>query len=342
MRVLATGTHGYVGSLLPSVLAARGHDLVGVDTCFYTANLYDAPSPGFDEIRKDIRRLERSDLAGVDAVVHLAELSNDPLGELLPEITYDVNHLGSVRLATLAKEAGVERFVYASSCSVYGVADEDVVDERSPINPQTAYAECKTLVERDVWAHADDSFSPTFLRFATAYGASPRMRFDIVLNNLCGLAWTTREIRMESDGTPWRPLVHALDMCQAVACTLEAPRELVHNEILNVGAPGANYRIRDIAAIVGDVFEDCEISVGATSPDNRSYRVSFEKIGKVLPSFRCEWDPRRGAEQLLELFRRVALTADDFSSAKFTRLKQIEHLLSSGAIDSSLFWSSTA
>jgi nucleoside-diphosphate-sugar epimerase len=342
MRVLVTGTEGYVGSLLSSVLAARGHDVVGVDAGFYDARLYDADGPPFEQVRKDIRLVEDDDLAGIEAIVHLAELSNDPLGELLRDVTYDVNHLGSVRLASLAKDAGVERFVYASSCSVYGLADEEVVDETSPTNPQTAYAKCKTLVERDVRELAGDSFSPTFLRFATAYGASPRMRFDIVLNNLCGLAWTTRQIRMESDGTPWRPLVHALDMCNAIACALDAPRERVHAETLNVGAPGANFRIRDIAEIVGRVFEGCTISIGATSPDNRSYRVSFDKIREVLPQFRCDWDPRRGAEQLLDIFRRVDLSADDFTSRKFTRLKQIEHLLASGAVDRSLFWTDGA
>ena len=342
MRVLATGTEGYVGSLLAPTLAERGHTVVGVDTGFYAdARLYDGVVAG-SVLREDIRRLDREHLEGVDAVVHLAELSNDPLGQLLPEITYEVNHIGSVRLASLAKESGVERFVYASSCSVYGIAEDEVVDEESPVNPQTAYAECKARVERDVAALADDSFSPTFLRYATAYGASPRMRFDIVLNNLCGVAWTTGEIKVVSDGTPWRPLVHALDMCEAIACALEAPRERVHAQVLNVGAPGANYRIREIAEIVGEVFEDCTISIGAASPDNRSYRVSFDKIAEVLPGFACEWDPRRGARELLELFRRVDLTADDFQSRKFTRLKQIEHLLSTGAIDRSLFWTTAA
>jgi nucleoside-diphosphate-sugar epimerase len=338
MRILATGTNGYVGSVLAQVLGDQGHEVVGVDTGFYAdAELYPAESNG-KTLRKDIRRLETHDFDGVDAVVHLAELSNDPLGQLLPDITFEINHRGTIRMAQLAKSAGVERFVYASSCSVYGVADQDVVDEESPVNPQTAYAECKTLVERDLQPLADGSFSPTFLRFATAYGASPRMRFDVVLNNLCGLAWTTREIKMESDGTPWRPLVHVRDIAASVGSVLEAPREAIHNEVFNVGAPGANFRIRDIAEIVGDVFPGCEITIGATSPDNRSYRVSFEKIHSVLPELRCEWDPRRGAEELLAVFERVDLTEEEFRSRKFTRLKQIEHLLATGAIDESFFW----
>jgi nucleoside-diphosphate-sugar epimerase len=340
MRVLATGTEGYIGVLLGPLLRERGHEVVGVDTGFYAdAQLYEA-SPNGTVLRKDIRELTAEDFEGIDAVVHLAELSNDPLGQLLPDITFEVNHRGSVRIAELAKGAGVQRYVYASSCSVYGVADQDVVDEDSPVNPQTAYAVCKTLVERDVGALADDSFSPTFLRYATAYGASPRMRFDVVLNNLCGVAWTTGEIRVESDGTPWRPLVHALDMGKAVACVLDAPRERVHCQVLNAGAPGANFRIRDVASVVGDVFEGCEITIGGTSPDNRSYRVSFDKIHDLLPDFRCDWDPRRGAEQLLNVFRRVELSAEDFRSRHFTRLKQIEHLLDTGAIDHSFFWTS--
>jgi nucleoside-diphosphate-sugar epimerase len=339
MKILATGTEGFVGSQLPAALIERGHDVVGVDAGFYaSARLYNTEGPPYELVREDIRRLGPEHFEGVGAVVHLAELSNDPLGHLLPDVTYDVNHHGSVRLAELARAAGVERFVYASSCSVYGVADEDIVDETSPVNPQTAYAVCKTLVERDVGALASDSFSPTFLRYATAYGASPRMRFDVVVNNLCGLAWTTGEIRMESDGTPWRPLVHVLDMGQAIACVLDARREAVHGEVFNVGAPGANFTIREIAEMVGEVFEGCEITIGGTSPDNRSYRVAFDKIHDAVPSFRCAWDPRRGAEQLRALFGSIQLTRDDFESPRYTRLKRIEELLRTNRVDSSLFW----
>jgi nucleoside-diphosphate-sugar epimerase len=338
VRVLVTGTEGYVGAVLGPSLRDSGHDVVGVDAGFYRTEALFEGDPAVTTAQQDIRRLDREDFEGVDAVVHLAELSNDPLGQLLPDITYDVNHRGSLHIATLAKQAGVERFVYASSCSVYGIAEEETVDEESAVNPQTAYAECKTLVERDVPALADDAFSPTFLRFATAYGASPRMRFDVVLNNLCGLAWTTKEIKMESDGTPWRPLVHIRDIANAVAAVLDAPRERVHNEVFNFGAPGANFQVREIAEIVGDVFPDCEITIGATSPDNRSYRVSFDKIHDVLPALHCDWDSRRGAEELLDVFNRVRLTEEDFRSRRFTRLKQIEHLLSSGAIDESFYW----
>ena len=287
---------------------------------------------------KDLRHVEATDLHGVDAIVHMAELSNDPAGQLAPQITYEINHKGSVRLAELAKRAGVKQFVYMSSCSVYGVAEKDFVDEESPVNPQTAYAECKTLVERDLKALADERFAPTFMRNATAYGASPRMRFDIVLNNLAGLAWTTKEIRMTSDGTPWRPIVHGLDICQAIIAVLNAPREAVANEIFNVGDTEHNYRVKEIAEIVGAVFPGCSVSFGPPSPDNRSYRVSFEKIRKHLPDFKCRWDARRGAEQLLELFKRVDMTQEVFEYRAFTRLKQLEYLIRTHQIDDNFFW----
>jgi nucleoside-diphosphate-sugar epimerase len=339
MRVLVTGSEGYIGSLLAPYLVERGHEVVGVDTGFYKAGwLYSGPPLTVETLNKDIRLLDEHDLDGVEAVVHMAELSNDPLSDLSSATTHAINHRGSLHVAALAKAARVPRFVYTSSCSVYGAAAEELVDEESPLAPQTAYAVCKELVERDVGAMADDDFSPTFLRNATAYGASPRMRFDIVLNNLSGLAWTTREIRMESDGTPWRPLVHLLDICNAVGCVLEAPRERVHNQILNVGAPKANYQIREIAELVGRVFPGCEVTVGDRGADTRSYRVSFAKIQELLPEFHCDWEPELGARELLEVFSRVALSHDDFLSRKFTRLTQIEYLRRTGQIDGSFFW----
>ncbi|MDX6508321.1 MAG: hypothetical protein QOG81_73, partial [Gaiellaceae bacterium] len=301
-------------------------------------NDQDAQSLTVRTLARDIRHLTLDDLIGYDAIVHMAELSNDPLGELLPTITYDVNHKGSLHIAETAKAAGVERFVYTSSCSVYGVAEEDLVDEDSEVDPQTAYADCKRLVERDVSALADDSFSPTFLRNATAYGASPRMRFDIVLNNLAGLARTTGVIAMDSDGTPWRPLIHAEDICRAIIASLEAPRERVHGQVLNVGAPGANYQVREIAEVVADVFVGCKLSIGERGADNRSYRVSFDRIREVLPEFEPVWDIRKGAEQLRDVFERAGVTADHFASRDFTRLRQIEYLLGSGQLDESLFW----
>lgn len=338
MRVLVTGTEGYLGCLLAPELIRDGHQVLGVDTGFYRAGwLYNGIDRTSETLVRDIRHLTVEDLAGVDAIVHMAELSNDPLGQLSPTITYEINHQGSVRLAQLAKQAGVTRFVYMSSCSVYGVADGEV-DESSPVNPQTAYADCKTMVERDLLAMADDDFSPTFMRNATAFGASPRMRFDIVLNNLSGLAWTTGQIAMVSDGSPWRPLVHAMDIGQAIRRVLAAPRDLVHAEIFNVGSSEQNYQVRDIAQIVGDTFPGCEVSFGDNGGDNRSYRVSFEKINNKLPGFVCEWDAVKGAEQLYKIFRSIEMDEATFTGRGHTRLTQLQHLITTGQVDERLFW----
>ncbi|OKH42422.1 NAD-dependent dehydratase [Calothrix sp. HK-06] len=339
MKVLVTGTEGYLGSLLPALLHERGHEVLGVDTGYYKVGwLYNGTEITAKTLNKDIRHINAEDLEGVEAIVHMAELSNDPAGQLAPNITYDINHKGSVRLAKLAKDAGIRRFVYMSSCSVYGVATAGDVTEESPVNPQTAYAECKTLVERDLAPMASDDFSPTFMRNATAFGASPRMRFDIVLNNLSGLAWTTKEIKMTSDGTPWRPLVHGLDICKAIVCALEAPRDIVHNQIFNVGDTSNNYRVKEIAEIIADVFKGCKLSFGDNGADNRSYRVSFEKINTVLPGFKCDWNAQRGAEQLYNLFQRIDMTEETFTSRGFTRLKQLEYLIRTAQIDQDFFW----
>jgi nucleoside-diphosphate-sugar epimerase len=339
MKILVTGTEGYLGSLLAPILMKQGHDILAVDTGFHKSGwLYNGSPVTARTLNKDIRDIAVDDLEGIDAVVHMAELSNDPTGELAPHITYEINHKGSVRLAELAKRADAERFVYMSSCSVYGLAAESYLSEESPVNPQTAYAICKTLVERDLRSMADDNFSPTFLRNATAYGASPRMRFDIVLNNLAGLAWTTKEIKMVSDGTPWRPLVHALDIAQAIVCALTAPRETIHNETFNVGETAHNYTIKEVAEVIAEVFPGCQLSFGQQGTDNRSYRVSFDKIKARLPGFNCRWDARRGAEQLRDIFQQVDLTLDVFNGRGFTRLKQLEYLIRTGQIDRDFFW----
>ncbi|HEX7001542.1 MAG TPA: SDR family oxidoreductase [Trueperaceae bacterium] len=339
MRVLVTGTDGYLGTLVAPYLIERGHEVVGVDTGYYKEGwLYHGQPVSPRTVAKDLRRLVVDDLRGYDAIVHMAELSNDPTGELAPNITYDINHRGSVHLATLARQAGVPRFVYMSSCSVYGVAEQDVVDETSAVNPQTSYAECKVLVERDLTGMAGDDFSPTFLRNATAYGASPRMRFDIVLNNLAGFAHTTGEIRMLSDGTPWRPLVHGLDIAQAIACSLEAPREVVHAQVFNVGDTRHNYQVRQVAEIVADTFPGCKLTFGDSGSDNRSYRVNFDKIASSLPGFSCRWDARAGAEELRAVFERIDLTTELFESRLYTRLKMLKHLLRTGQIDESFYW----
>ena len=339
MRVLITGTDGYIGCLLAPVVAGRSHEVVGLDTRYFRdARLGTDPDASFPTIDKDLRHVTRRDLEGFDAVIHLAGLSNDALGRISRQVTYDVNHYASTRVATLAKGAGVTRFLYASSCSVYGRSHEAIVTEESRLDPQTDYALCKMLDEREIAALADDSFSPTSLRNATAYGASPRMRFDLVVNNLAGLAWTTRRIAMLSDGTPWRPIVHVLDICHAFVSALEAPREAVHNEIFNVGRTDENYQVREIAACLAEVFPQCEVSFGASDPDQRTYRVSFDKISRQLPGFRCDWNLRRGAMQLRELYERVQLTDEMFRFRAFTRLSQLKHLLETGAIDADFFW----
>jgi nucleoside-diphosphate-sugar epimerase len=341
MTILVTGHEGYIGSRLVPHLQAHGHDVRGLDTNFYTdGRLYDGLEPPRDwERKRDIRQMTVEDVAGADAVVHLAELSNDPLSLHSEENTYAINHEGSVHIASLCKEAGVERFVYTSSCSVYGVpADQPIKDETSETHPQTAYAECKTLVERDLSAMADDTFSPTFLRNATAYGPSPRQRFDIVLNNLAGYAWTTGVINMTSDGSPWRPMVHVDDICQAIRCALEAPRDAVHGEVFNVGATDENYTIRQIAEVVADTFTGCELSVGTSNSDNRSYRVNFDKIHEQLPGFTAQYTLADGAQQLKALFEEIAMDEKTFNFRAFTRLDQLMHLRETGQIDEDFFW----
>ncbi len=338
MKIFITGTDGYLGSVLAPRLLEAGHILTTVDTGFYRDGLLYGDHPRPTSLHKDIRHINARDLADHDAVVHMAELSNDPTGELAPDITYKINHQASVRLATLAREADVERFVYMSSCSVYGVGGTDFVDETSDLHPQTAYAICKSYVERDVQALATDKFSPVFLRNATAYGASQRMRFDIVLNNLSGLAHTRREIKMLSDGTPWRPLVHAQDIALAISTVLTASREKIHNQIFNVGDTGHNYQVREIAEFVAAEYPGCELTLGSQPSDNRSYRVSFDKIHQTFPEFVCQWDAAKGAHQLKELFTAIPLTTELFEAHPFTRLKALEKLIHEDKIDPDFFW----
>ena len=343
MNVLVTGTEGYIGMRLVSWLMAHGHKVTGLDSGFYReGTLYHDPL-GLPQIPqtwcRDLRSITAKDLSGFDAIIHLAELSNDPLGEQNPEITYQINHQGSVQLAKAAQMAGVKRMVYASSCSVYGAAVSDVVDENSQVNPQTAYAKCKTLVERDLSVMASADFSVVFLRNATAYGPSPRMRFDIVLNDLCALAWTQKKIAMLSDGSPWRPIVHIEDICEAMRCALEAPSDAINGEIFNVGHTDENYRIRDIANIIASVFTDCEVTTGPPSGDNRSYRVSFEKIKNHLPGFKCRWTAKDGALELKRLFERIDMSKDVYQFRAFTRLKQLGYLQRTGQLDEKLYWS---
>jgi nucleoside-diphosphate-sugar epimerase len=342
MKVFVTGVNGYIGAVLSPYLMSRGIEVVGLDTGFYRDGwLYsnDRHLPVSPRtINKDLRRIETADLAGCDAVAHLAELSNDPLGENNPQVTHEINHRGSVALAEKARAAGIRRFVYTSSCSVYGAGTGDFLDETAAVNPQTAYAECKVLVERDLGKMAGADFSPVFLRNATAYGPSPRMRFDIVINDLSALAWTVKKIAMVSDGSPWRPVVHVEDICDAIYRSLVAPDAAVHNQIFNVGNNDHNYRIREIAQMVSDEFPGCEVSVGPKSGDTRSYRVRFDKIHKQLPGFETRFTPRDGARQLREVFERIQMSPEVHQFRAFTRLKQLKYLQSTKQIDANFYW----
>lgn len=340
MKVLVTGTDGYIGSLLGPYLMKKGHEITGLDAGFYRSGwlFHNEESVYPSCLNKDLRNINPEDLEGFEAVIHLAELSNDPLGQLNPEVTYKINYQGSMRIAKLCKQAGIERFIYASSCSVYGVGTEEYKTEESETNPQTTYAKCKVLVEQEVSVMADDHFSPTFLRNATAYGPSPRMRFDIVLNNLAGLAWTKGVIEMISDGMPWRPLVHIKDISKAILCTLEASREAVHNQIFNVGDTRENFRVREIAKIVSKAFPGCDITFGDSKGDNRSYRVSFDKINNLLPGFSCEYTAQKGAEELFSIFKKIDMNADTFNDRSYTRLKQLKYLLETQQLNEDFFW----
>ena len=337
MKLLVTGHDGYIGTVMVDVLRSAGHHVTGLDTFFYDGCRFGREPAPVPTIRKDIRDVEPTDLKGYDAVIHLAALSNDPLGKLDERCTLDINHLASVTLARAAKAAGVPRFLFASSCSLYGAAGDALLDETAEFNPITAYGRSKVLVEQDVSTLADDRFSPTFFRNATAYGASPRLRADVVVNNLVGVAYLTGKVLIESDGTPWRPLVHVEDISQAFALALEAPREAIHNQAFNIGASTENYQIRDLADMVREVVPGCTITYReGGGPDPRCYRVSCDKVMAALPGFRPKWTVRRGVEQLYEAFRTHGLTADAFAS--YFRLPRIQSHLEAGRLDRSLRW----
>jgi nucleoside-diphosphate-sugar epimerase len=344
LRVLLTGHDGYIGHVLLPMLLDRGHHVTGLDSFLYEdcgfATEEAAPSA---IVRKDIREVALEDLHGLDAVLHLAGISNDPLGDLEPAATYAINHEASVRLARLAKEAGVARYIFSSSCSNYGAAGDSFLDESAGFNPVTPYAQSKVWVERDVAKLADDSFSPTFLRSATAFGVSSRLRGDLVVNNLVGYACTTGDVLIKSDGMPWRPLVHIEDIARAFVAVLEAPRELVHNEAFNVGITSENYRVREIADMVAQIVPDSRVTyAGDASPDARNYRVDCNKIRERLPAFQPCWTVRKGIEQVYEAFSHHGTSAEEFLSSQFIRLKRIRELQTAGALDEMLRWRQTA
>jgi nucleoside-diphosphate-sugar epimerase len=340
MRVLLTGHNGYIGSVMGPALQAAGHEVVGLDTYFFEHCTLKEDGKGIPALRKDLRDVTLTDLEGFDAVIHLAALSNDPLGDLRPEWTTEINHNASVRLAKLAQEAGVRRFLYASSCSMYGASKGDeLLTEEAPLRPMTAYAESKVRTEEDVSKLANTDFSPVFMRNATAYGVSPRFRADLVLNNLVCWAFTTRKIRILSDGTPWRPIVHVEDISGAFVAALTAPHESIHDQAFNVGIITENYQVRDLAEIVRKTIPGCEVEyAGEGGPDPRNYRVDFSKLARTLSDFKPKWNARLGARQLYEALKQVGLTMEDFQGSRYVRLAQLKQLLENGRLDDTLRW----
>lgn len=337
MRILVTGHLGYIGTVLTPMLLAEGHEVVGLDSDLYRRCTFLERIAAVPSIRKDLRDVELADVRGFDAVLHLAALSNDPLGNLNPGLTEDINWRASVRLAELSKDAGVRRFVFSSSCSTYGQAGDDFLTESAAFNPVTPYGQTKVWVERDVAKLADKNFVPTYLRNATAYGVSPRLRFDLVINNLVAYAMATGQVLIKSDGTPWRPVVHIADISRAFIAVLNTPEDAVYNEAFNIGQTSENHRVRDLAQIVAETVPGCKVEYApGGSPDLRCYRVNCDKAQRVLKGFRPQWDARKGAAELYETYTRVNVRVEDFEGPKFQRIAHIRKLLADGLLDESL------
>lgn len=339
MKVLVTGHRGYIGSVLVPLLLEHDHEVHGLDTDLFRACTFGGELTPIPDVIGDVRDVGIDQVRGFDAIIHLAGLSNDPLGDYNPSLTEDINHQGSLRLAKLAKQAGVGRFLFASSCSNYGGGGQDFLDENARFNPVTPYGVSKVEVERDVAPLASDDFSPTFLRASTAYGMSPRIRFDLVVNNLTAWAFTTGEVHLKSDGSPWRPLVHVQDIARAYVAILEADRELVHGKAFNVGTTSENYQIREVAEIVHDVVPNCEIGFAeGAEPDLRCYRVDCNLLSRTVHGFKPQWTVRRGVEQLLEAYQRVGLTLEDFEGPRYKRIGHVKQLLEAKRLDNTLRW----
>jgi nucleoside-diphosphate-sugar epimerase len=337
MRVLLTGHKGYIGTVLTAKLVEAGHEVRGIDSDIFRRCTFGRIEAEVPEAIKDIRDIEVADLEGCDAVLHLAGLSNDPLGYLNPTLTYEINHKASVRLAELAKEAGVRRFLFSSSCSNYGAAGDEILQEDSRLNPVTPYGISKVRVEQDLAKMASERFSPVFLRNATAYGVSPRLRFDLVLNNLVAWAYTTGRVYLKSAGTSWRPIVHVEDIARAFVAVLHAPREKVHNKAFNVGVPGENFRIRELAEIVKETVPgSCVDFADGASPDQRNYRVDCQLLPTCIPEYRPMWTARKGAEELLSAYQEARITLEDFEGSRYSRIAHIRELLANGCVDENL------
>jgi nucleoside-diphosphate-sugar epimerase len=339
MRILVTGHRGYIGTVLVPMLAAGGHTVVGLDSDLYERCTFGNGLPEVDALKKDIRDVQPYELEGFDAIIHLAALSNDPLGNLDPELTYEINYKASVQLAKWAKQVGVRRFLFSSSCSTYGAAGDRMLTEEAEFHPVTPYGQSKVLVEQELTQLASAEFSTTCLRNATAYGVSSRHRFDIVLNNLVAWAWTTGLVYLKSDGSPWRPMIHIKDISRAFIAVLNAPREAIHNQAFNVGTNEENYRIRDLAEIVRETVPGCRVQYAeGAEPDKRTYRVDFSKISRTLPEFQPQWNVRQGAQELYEAYQKYGVKLEEFEGPKYKRIDHIKQLLAQGELDRTLRW----
>lgn len=340
MKVLVTGHHGYIGSVLVPLFQSAGHDVIGLDTFYFEGCDFAAGGDPVPCIRKDVRDVLAEDLDGFEAIVHLAALSNDPLGNLNPACTYAINQEASIRLARLAKEVGIGRFLFSSSCSLYGAAGDEMLTEEAPFNPVTPYGESKIVVEREVSKLADECFSPTYLRNATAYGVSPRLRTDLMVNDLVAHAHLDGEVLIKSDGTPWRPLVHVEDIAAAFLAVLQSPRDVVHSQAFNVGQTDENFRVREVAEMVAEVVKGSRIVYAkGGGPDPRCYRVSCEKIRMTIPQYKPRWTVRAGIEELKDSYRKMRLQREDFVGSRYVRLDRIAELIRNGKLDAELRWS---